>query len=225
MTRETLLPSSPTALKLPEITRRSVQIEEPAEMTPVPVPMLPAAAMPALAVRPVVRVGLLETQAVSPVEARAVATKVGFDAGSQEIGKRRARGTAGAGFGESETATPVKAMRRTVRGGFDETEGAPRKPAIAKVDAPEFEGLEILEKPQPIYTEEGRRLRIEGTVQLRVVFSAAGEIQVVSVVKGLGHGLDEAAVRAATAIRFRPARRAGRPVDAPAMIQIRFQLA
>lgn len=225
MTRETLLPSSPTALKLPEISTRRIQIEAPVEMAPVSVPMLPVAVMPALAVRPVVRVGLLETPEVSPAAARAVATNVGFDAGSQETGARRARGTAGAAFGESETAKPAKAMRRTVRGGFDETEEAPLKPATTKVDAPEFEGLEILEKPQPIYTEEGRRLRIEGTVKLRVVFSAAGEIQVVSVVKGLGHGLDEAAVRAATAIRFRPARRAGRPVDAPAVIQIHFQLA
>jgi len=187
--------------------------------------MLPAAAMPALAVRPVVRVGLLETPEVSPVGARVVATNVGFDAGSQEIGERPARGSSGAGFGEPETVKPVKAMRRTVRGGFDETEVSPAKGVAAKAVHPEFEGLEILEKPQPVYTEEGRRLRIEGTVQLRVVFSAAGEIQVVSVVKGLGHGLDEAAVRAATAIRFRPARRAGRPVDAPAVIQIRFQLA
>ena len=87
------------------------------------------------------------------------------------------------------------------------------------------EGIEILEKPRPAYTEEARRLRVEGTVQLRVVFSASGQLHVVSVVKGLGHGLDEAAVRAAEAIRFRPARREGRPVDAPALIQIQFQIA
>jgi outer membrane biosynthesis protein TonB len=45
------------------------------------------------------------------------------------------------------------------------------------------------------------------------------------VVRGLGHGLDESAARAAARIRFRPARRAGRPVDVRTIVRIVFRLA
>jgi hypothetical protein len=43
--------------------------------------------------------------------------------------------------------------------------------------------------------------------------------------KSLGHGLDENAVRAAEAIRFRPAEKNGTPVDFTAAVHILFQLA
>jgi hypothetical protein len=45
------------------------------------------------------------------------------------------------------------------------------------------------------------------------------------VVRGLGHGLDENAVAAAQAIRFRPAARDGAAVDSTALVHIVFQLA
>jgi hypothetical protein len=44
------------------------------------------------------------------------------------------------------------------------------------------------------------------------------------VVKGLGHGLDEAAVAATRQIRFTPARRDGQFVDYPATIHVVFAL-
>jgi TonB family protein len=58
-----------------------------------------------------------------------------------------------------------------------------------------------------------------------VVFKASGEIQVVRVVSGLHYGLDEAAVRAAQQIRFKPAQRNGLTVDLPATLHILFELA
>ena len=45
---------------------------------------------------------------------------------------------------------------------------------------------------------------------LEVVFEATGKIQVLRVVRGLGYGLDDAAVRAAEQIRFKPALQDGR---------------
>ena len=66
---------------------------------------------------------------------------------------------------------------------------------------------------------------MQGEVLLSVVFKASGEINVVRVISGLGHGLDESAVRAAQQIRFKPAERAGQPVDLPATLHIVFQLA
>jgi TonB family protein len=83
----------------------------------------------------------------------------------------------------------------------------------------------ILEKPQPEYTAEGRSMKIEGDVRLDVVFLANGTIQVNRVVSGLGHGLDESAVRAAQQIKFKPAKKDGEPVDFPAVIRIEFRLA
>jgi TonB family protein len=84
---------------------------------------------------------------------------------------------------------------------------------------------EILSKPTPIYTEEARAKRIEGEVLLEVVFEATGKLRVVRVVRGLGHGLDDSAVRAAEQIRFKPALRDGQPSDSTAVVHIIFQLA
>jgi len=86
-------------------------------------------------------------------------------------------------------------------------------------------GVDILNKPNPVYSTEGRTLRIEGDVVLEVVFLASGQMQVTRVVKSLGHGLDEAAIQAAKQIRFRPAKRDGLPVDFPARVRIGFRLA
>jgi TonB family protein len=85
--------------------------------------------------------------------------------------------------------------------------------------------VEILDKPRPQYTTEGRNQRIEGDVVLDMVFLANGSVQVNRVISGLGHGLDEAAVRAAQEIKFKPAKRDGQPVDFPARVRIEFRLA
>jgi len=45
------------------------------------------------------------------------------------------------------------------------------------------------------------------------------------VVRGMGHGLDEAATAAAGKIRFKPALRNGSPVDSTAVVHVVFQLA
>jgi TonB family protein len=72
---------------------------------------------------------------------------------------------------------------------------------------------------------KGASLKIEGEVLLDVVFSATGQIRIVKVVHGLGHGLDESAVRAAEKIQFKPALRDGQPADFEAVLHIIFQLA
>ncbi len=85
--------------------------------------------------------------------------------------------------------------------------------------------VNIVDKPRPQYTAEGRSLRIEGDVVLDLVFLANGSVQVNRVISGLGHGLDEAAARAAQEIKFKPAKRDGQPVDFPARVRIEFRLA
>ena len=63
---------------------------------------------------------------------------------------------------------------------------------------------------------------VEGEVLLEVLFASDGRVQVLRLVRGLGHGLDESAVRAAEKIRFSPAQREGQAVDISAIVHIVF---
>ena len=97
-------------------------------------------------------------------------------------------------------------------------------PKTAEV-APKTVPAQILSKPTPAYTDEARQAKVEGEVLLEVILEASGKIRVLRVVRGLGHGLDESAVRAAQQISFRPALRDGQPADSTAVLHIIFQLA
>ena len=92
-------------------------------------------------------------------------------------------------------------------------------------NGPPTNPVEITFKPNPVYTDEARNLRLEGEVLLEVMFSANGSLHVNRVVRGMGHGLDEAAVAAANKMRFKPALRNGQPVDSTAIVHVVFQLA
>jgi TonB family protein len=85
--------------------------------------------------------------------------------------------------------------------------------------------VEITFKPNPVYTDEARNLKLEGEVLLEVMFGANGSLHVNRVVRGLGHGLDEAAITAANKMRFKPASRNGQPVDSTAVVHVVFQIA
>jgi TonB family protein len=135
---------------------------------------------------------------------------------------------ASAGFGNGIAIAPQQSPSRgSVQStGFGDAAPAATTEAKQRVAAPVSRTpVEILAKPNPAYTEEARRLKIEGDVKLRVVFQASGELQILGVTQGLGHGLDEAAVAAARRIKFRPAREGDRPVDQAAVITIEFKLA
>jgi TonB family protein len=131
------------------------------------------------------------------------------------------------GFGSSEGGSgngPGRSGAAVRTGGFGETAvGAPTQ-TIQRPAAPVMTPVEIISKPKPIYTQEARDLRIEGEVSLEVIFSAKGSIQVLRVIQGLGHGLDQSALQAASQIRFRPGSQDGVPVDTRATIHIVFQL-
>ena len=58
---------------------------------------------------------------------------------------------------------------------------------------------------EPEYSEEARKAHISGLVVLRVTIGADGHVRNVKVVKSLGHGLDENAVRAIRTWEFYPA--------------------
>jgi TonB family protein len=84
---------------------------------------------------------------------------------------------------------------------------------------------EVLSQPTPDYTEEARKARIEGIVILAVTVRSDGSIDSINLVRGLGHGLDESAIRTvSTKWRFRPATRNGVPIDYPVTIEVNFRL-
>ncbi len=138
-----------------------------------------------------------------------------------------------AGFGSvvadkgSGSRTGATDESKVAVGGFEKA----RQIAAAPAENPHkptptvFQPVEILFKPSPVYTEEARRLKIQGEVVLSVVFQANGAISVTGVVRPLGHGLDKAAEQAATQIRFKPAMRDGKATDFPATLRIQFRLA
>jgi len=111
-------------------------------------------------------------------------------------------------------------------GGFGSEQVVHNAPKITPTDSgPPTSSVEILFKPQPVYTEEARSLKLEGEVLLEVMFGANGTLHVNRVVRGLGHGLDEAAITAANKMRFKPALRNGQPMDSTAIVHVSFQLA
>lgn len=103
--------------------------------------------------------------------------------------------------------------------------GAPVVTERSPIPNPTIQPVDILSKPIPVYTEEGRRLKVEGEVSLMVRFTGTGRIQVLYVIRSLGHGLDEAAVRAAQGIQFKPETHNSQPVDSEGTVHIQFQLA
>jgi TonB family protein len=146
-------------------------------------------------------------------------------------GRTRPRDTAAvmpAGFGDASARGTVRALPTAVvaSGGFDRevTPPPPVAPSVASASAFGDSSIEILFKPKPRYTDEAEALGIQGTVVLEVEFTATNEVRVLRVLRKLGHGLDEAAIRAAEQIRFKPARRQGVAVDARVTVQIEFHL-
>jgi len=156
---------------------------------------------------------------------------VGPGQGNGSGGAKGIKGTvASADFG-SGIATPGHGDGRSSgRGvqssGFGTQEVAQATPHVQHVDAgPATTSVEIMFKPNPVYTDEARSLKLEGEVLLEVMFGANGQLHVNRVVRGLGHGLDEAAIAAANKIRFKPATRMGTPMDSTAVVHVMFQLA
>jgi TonB family protein len=141
--------------------------------------------------------------------ARGVVASTGFGGGVATSDPRAARGAVrSSGFGDADVPAPPTVQSHLAA------------PAAAKIVLPD-----ILAKPKPVYSEEAKTQHIEGEVLLEVVFEASGKLRVLRVVRGLGHGLDEAAVQAAEHVQFKPALKDGQPSDYTAVLHVVFQLA
>jgi TonB family protein len=236
--REVAKVEPPKPLPLAPIVKR---------IEPAPAPIVPAA-VPEPIEKPVVQrppeTGLFErTNAVRTSQAAAAVTTGGFG-NAPASARSAAEGTVATGAFSNEARAPravadgavttggfssgapaqrsAKPVGEVQTSGFDQRASA--KPSVATVTKPIDQPVEIVFKPTPEYTDEARSARIEGTVSLELEFTATGDVRVLRVVRGLGHGLDEAAQRAALRMRFKPAQSDGRPVDSRATVHITFRL-
>lgn len=135
---------------------------------------------------------------------------------------------ASAGFGnDTAIAGGTRHGGAVQEGGFADDSVTTSGPHVRKAaDAvPNETPVVVLYKPDPQYTAEGKQEKIQGDVILQVIFRASGQVDIVRVVQGLGHGLDQNAEIAARQIKFKPAEQDGRPVDFPANVRIQFELA
>ncbi|HYG11770.1 MAG TPA: energy transducer TonB, partial [Pyrinomonadaceae bacterium] len=83
---------------------------------------------------------------------------------------------------------------------------------------------QILSKPEPLYTEAARRNQVTGTVRLRLVLSASGQVTGITPVTKLPDGLTEKAIEAARKIGFTPAEKDGRKVSQYVTIEYNFNI-
>jgi TonB family protein len=192
---------------------------------PPPPPIVPAAEKPVekpVVQRPV-ETGLFErTNSARTSQAEAAITTGGFGSATAALRGATSGAVTTGGFGSSAPAPRAAANGEVQTAGFDQRASAAQP--VAAVTKPVDRPVEIVFKPTPEYTEDARSARIEGTVSLELEFTAAGDVRVLRVVRGLGHGLDEAAQRAAVRIRFKPALSDDRPIDSRATVHITFRL-
>ncbi len=82
----------------------------------------------------------------------------------------------------------------------------------------------VLSSVDPKFTEQARKKKISGDVQVSLIVDAEGLPQNVHVVKGIGMGLDEKALEAVRGYRFKPALKDGIPVPVRLLINVNFRI-
>ena len=83
---------------------------------------------------------------------------------------------------------------------------------------------EAIYSPEPSFSDEARKAKHQGIVQLLLVVGKDGRPYGIRVGQTLGMGLDEKAIEAVKLWRFRPAMFNGRPVATQIAIQVEFHL-
>ncbi len=79
------------------------------------------------------------------------------------------------------------------------------------------------DSPSPEYSKEAKNNKIEGSVILIVGINHKGRVEIAEVVKGLGFGLDEKALKTVTKWKFKPAMQEGKAVSSVAKVEVSFQ--
>ncbi len=92
-----------------------------------------------------------------------------------------------------------------------------------KQDKGEVVKGELIEAPQPVYPDEAKEQKVEGTVTVSIVINEEGKV--ISAKVASGHQLLHAASRdAAFKARFKPTKLSGQPVKVTGVITYNFVL-
>lgn len=98
------------------------------------------------------------------------------------------------------------------------------QPEVWAIDTPGLKKPGLLRKTEPVYSAEGTRRRIQGTVQLEIVVDETGKARDIKVLSSLGFGLDERAVAAIEQWAFTPGVKDGKPVRVRATAEVNFRI-
>jgi protein TonB len=82
----------------------------------------------------------------------------------------------------------------------------------------------VLTSVDPEFSEEARKAKFSGNVQVYLIVDENGNPSHVRVVRGVGMGLDEKAVEAVRQYKFKPAMQNGKPVKVDLYIEVNFQI-
>lgn len=82
----------------------------------------------------------------------------------------------------------------------------------------------VIDRVEPVYSEEARKAGISGIVMLDVVIGSDGLVKKTYVLKPLPFGLDQAAVEAVKQWRFKPGTLSGKPVDVIFVLTVDFKI-
>jgi len=132
---------------------------------------------------------------------------------------------ASVGFNNGVARGAAMPRGKVVQNAFKDNAVTTKAPKMAIASTANETTVQVISHPRPEYTPEAKQLKIQGEVVLEVRFSADGRVHVIRVVRGLGHGLDQQAIRAAEQTIFKPATRDGKAVDITTYYRIDFQLA
>lgn len=82
----------------------------------------------------------------------------------------------------------------------------------------------VLLSPDPDYSDEARKAKVQGKLTLWLVVGTDGRPRDLRVVHSLGYGLDEKAIEAVTNWKFEPARLNDKPVAVQINVEVMFRL-
>ena len=82
----------------------------------------------------------------------------------------------------------------------------------------------LLSRNDPEYSDEARKAKLQGIVELGIEVNASGQVTNVHVLRSLGLGLDERAIEAVRLWKFRPGTKDGKAVTTRAVVEVNFRL-
>ncbi|MGH9821046.1 MAG: TonB family protein, partial [Pyrinomonadaceae bacterium] len=89
---------------------------------------------------------------------------------------------------------------------------------------PSITPFKILSKPRASYTDLARSANVQGSIRLAVMLGANSKVEHVLILKRLGFGLDEQALKAAMQIRFEPKMKDGKAISTVAIFEYGFNI-